>query len=161
MRMCSRTAAGALAALIVLGPVAVGADDTAPPFAWATEAYGEGAAAMKLGRTETAIPALEYAAERGVLGAQLKLARAYAVGHDVPKNDSKAFSYFRQIADQNAEINPMNPIAKYVGEAFVALGQYYVDGVPDMSLAPNPSRAAGLFRHAASYFGDADAQYRL
>ncbi len=30
-----------------------------------------------------------------------------------------------------------------------------------MPLAPNPSYAADLFRHAASYFGSAEAQYRL
>jgi uncharacterized protein len=160
MRMCNRLAVGALGALMMLGPVAVGADDP-PPFASATEAYRQGANAMKAGRTAVALPALEYAAKRGVLGAQLKLARAYAAGHDVPKDDAKAFSYFQQIADQHAEISPSNPVAKYVGEAFVALGQYYVDGIPSKPLAPNPAEAAGLFRHAASYFGNADAQYRL
>lgn len=160
MRMCNRLAVGALAALMMLGPVAVGADDP-PPFASATDAYRQGANAMKAGRAAVALPALEYAAKRGVLGAQLKLARAYAAGRDVPKDDAKAFSYFQQIADQHAEISPSNPVAKYVGEAFVALGQYYVDGIPSMPLAPNPTEAAGLFRHAASYFGNADAQYRL
>ena len=112
-------------------------------------------------RTATALPALEYAAKRGVLGAQVKLARAYASGRDVPKDDAKAFSYFQQIADQQADISPSSPIAKYAAEAFVALGQYYLDGIPDMALQPNPSYAAHLFRHAASYFGDAEAQYRL
>ena len=108
-----------------------------------------------------ALPALEYAAKRGVLGAQVKLARAYASGRDVPKDDAKAFSYFQEIADQQADISPSSPIAKYAAEAFVALGQYYLDGIPAMSLAPNPSYAAHLFRHAASYFGNAEAQYQL
>ena len=145
---------------MMFGPVAVGADD-APPFASATEAYRQGASALKSGMPATAIPALEYAATRGVLGAQVKLARAYASGRDVPKDDAKAFSYFQQIADQQADISPSSPIAKYAAEAFVALGQYYVDGIPAMSLAPNPSYAAHLFRHAASYFGSGEAQYRL
>ena len=160
MLMCNRLALGALAGLMMFGPVAVGADD-APPFASATEAYRQGASALKSGMPATAIPALEYAATRGVLGAQVKLARAYASGRDVPKDDAKAFSYFQQIADQQADISPSSPIAKYAAEAFVALGQYYVDGVPAMSLAPNPSYAAHLFRHAASYFGSGEAQYRL
>src|SRR3990170_1387364 len=160
MPMCNRLALGALAAFMILGPVTVGADD-APPYASATEAYRQGASALKSGMPATAIPALEYAAKRSVLGAQVKLARAYASGRDVPKDDAKAFSYFQQIADQQADISPRSPIAKYAAEAFVALGQYYLDGIPAMPLAPNPSYAAHLFRHAASYFGSGEAQYRL
>jgi exopolysaccharide production negative regulator len=160
MRMCNRLAVGALAALMMMGP-AVGGGDDPPPFASATDAYRQGANALKAGRTAVALPALEYAAKRGVLGAQLKLARAYASGRDAPKDDAKAFSYFQEIADHYADISPSSPVAKFVGESFVALGQYYADGIPAMSLAPNPSYAADLFRHAASYFGNADAQYRL
>lgn len=97
-----------------------------------------------------------------MLGAQLKLARIYASGRDgVAKDDAKAFVYFQQIADQQADISPSSPIAKYAAEAFVALGQYYVDGISAMPLSPNPAYAVDLFRHAASYFGNAEAQYRL
>ena len=160
MRTCNRLAFGAVAALMMLGPVAVGADDP-PPYVSATDAYRQGATALKAGRMVVAVPALEYAAKRGVLGAQLKLAHLYASGRDVTKDDAKAFSYFQQIADQYADISPTSPIAKYVGDAFVALGGYYAAGVPAMSLAPNPAYAADLYRHAASYFGDAEAQYQL
>jgi len=159
MRMCNRTL-GALAALVTMGSIAVAADDP-PPYPSATEAYRQGVKALKAGRAVTAVPALEYAAKRGVLGAQVKLARTYASGRDVPKDDAKAFSYFEQIADQQADISPTSPVAKYAAEAFVALGQYYLDGIPSMPLAANPSYAADLFRHAASYFGNAEAQYRL
>lgn len=160
MPMCNRLALGALAALMMLGPVEAGGDDP-PPYASATEAYRQGASALKSGKSAAALPALEYAAKRGVLGAQVKLARAYASGRDLPKDDAKAFAYFQEIADQQADISPRSPIAKYAAEAFVALGQYYLDGIPAMSLAPNPFYAAHLFRHAASYFGNAEAQYRL
>jgi TPR repeat protein len=160
MPMFNKLAFGAVAALMMLGPVAVGADDP-PPYASATEAYRQGATAMKAGRMVVALPALEYAAKRGVLGAQLKLARLYAAGRDVPKDDAKAFSYFQQIADQYADISPSSPIAKYVGEALVALGQYYAAGIPALPLPANPAYAADIYRHAASYFGDAQAQYQL
>jgi TPR repeat protein len=160
MRMFDARAVAAFAALMVLAPLAVASDDEAP-YASATEAYRQGASALKSGRANTALPALEYAARRGVLGAQLKLARGYASGNTLPQDDAKAFVYFQQIANQHADIVPSSPVAKYVGEAFVALGQYYVDGVPAMSLAPAPGYAAKLFRHAASYFGNAEAQYRL
>lgn len=161
MLMCNRLALGALAAVMMLGPVEAGGDDP-PPFASATEAYRQGTSSLKSGQTAASLPALEYAAKRGVLGAQLKLARIYATGRDgVAKDDAKAFVYFQQIADQQADISPSSPIAKFAAEAFVALGQYYVDGIPSMPLAPNTAYAGDLFRHAASYFGNAEAQYRL
>jgi hypothetical protein len=160
MLMCNRLALGALAAFMMLGPVKAGGDDP-PPFASATEAYRQGTNALKAGRVAVALPALEYAAKRGVLGAQIKLARAFSAGRDVPKDDAKAFTYYEQIADQQADISPSSPIAKYAAEAFVALGEYYLDGIPAMPLVANPSYAADLFRHAASYFGNAEAQYRL
>lgn len=160
MPMCNKIALGALTAFALFVPFSASAGDD-PPYASATEAYRQGASALKEGMPATAIPALEYAAKRGVLGAQVKLARAYASGRDLPKDDAKAFSYFQQIADQQAEISPRSPVAKYAAEAFVALGQYYFDGVPEMNLSSNPAYAGHLFRHAASYFGNAEAQYRL
>lgn len=160
MPMCNRLALGALAAVLAMGPGLARADD-APPYASATEAYRLGATALKSDMPATAVPALEYAAKRGVLGAQVKLARAYASGRDLPKDDAKAFTYFQLIADQQADISPRSPVAKYAAEAFVALGQYYLDGLPELKLASNPAYAAHLFRHAASYFGNAEAQYRL
>lgn len=163
MQTCNRTGIGAFAALMMLVPLVplAAADDDATPFTSATEAYRQGMKAIKSDQPAVALPAFEYAAARGVLGAQLKLARLYAAGDTIAKNDGKAFSYYRQIADQQADIFPRSPIAKYVAEAFVALGQYHLEGIPAVSLSPNPRRAAGLFRHAASYFGDAEAQYRL
>lgn len=151
----------AFAVVIVLTPVGVGSTDQPPPYASATEAYRQGVSDIKSGEIGSAVPALEYAATRGVLGAQLKLARLYAKGRSVPKDDSKAFHYYRHIADQYADIPPSSPIARYVGEAFCALGRYYVGGIAAMPLRPDPVYAAGLFRHAGAYFGDAEAQYRL
>jgi len=155
------TLGSALAAFIILTPAVVAGGDNPPPYASATEAYRQGASAMKAGEVAAAVPALEYAAKRGVLGAQLKLARLYASGHDVPKDDGKAFFYFSRIADAYADIPSSSPIAKYVGESFVALGRYYVDGIPSRALSPDPGYAAGLFRHAGAYFGSAEAQYQL
>ena len=160
MRTC-KLAFGAVAALMMLEPVAVGADDP-PPYASATEAYRQGVSEVNAGKTAVALPALEYAAKRGVLGAELKLARIYSSGAGgVAEDDVKAFSYFQAIADQYADISPSNPVAQYVGEAFVALGHYHLDGIKAIQLPSNPSYAADLFRHAASYFGNADAQYGL
>lgn len=158
--MC-RIALGAAAALLMLGPVAVGADDP-PPYASATDAYRQGMSQIKAGKVASALPALEYAAKHGVLGAEIKLAHIYSAGRDgIPEDDAKAYTYYRAIADQCADISPTSPVAPYVGEAFVALGQYHRDGIAAMPLPANPAYAADLFRHAASYFGNADAQYNL
>ena len=161
MRMCKQVIFAALAAGLILIPVAVSSAGDSPPFVSATAAYRAGIAGLKAGDSEAALPALEYAAERGVLGAQLKLARIYASGNGVKKDSGKAFLFYRQIANQRADISPLSPVSKYVAEAFVALGEYYVAGIPSASVPEDPVRAANLFRHAASYFGNANAQYQL
>ena len=161
MLMCREGIQAALAAGLILIAVAVGNAGDSPPFVSATDAYRAGIAELKSGDTEEGLPALEYAAERGVLGAQLKLARIYASGNGVKKDSAKAFSFYRQIANQRADISPLSPVSKYVAEAFVALGEYYLAGIPSAGVAKDPVRAANLFRHAASYFGNADAQYHL
>ena len=107
-------------------------------------------------------PRLEYAAERGVLGAQLKLARIYAAGNGVPQGRCQGLFLLSPDRQQRADISPSSPVAKYVAEAFVALGQYYLEGIPaPRSCCRIPHAPPDLFRHAASYFGDADAQYAL
>lgn len=130
-------------------------------FSSATAAYRQGVSAVQSGAVEEGLPALRYAAERGVLGAQLRLAELYAKGGPIPKDDAQAFTYYRQIADTYAEIRPRSPVAKYVADSFVALGRYQLAGIPKIGLKADPKRAADLFGHAASYFGDAEAQYEL
>ena len=85
----------------------------------------------------------------------------YADGDGVSHDDYKAFEYFRRIADGHAEDNPNTPQARFVANAFVALGQYYLDGIPKTPVKRDPDRARDMFAYAASYFGDADAQYYL
>jgi hypothetical protein len=161
MQMFKHSLIAALALTAMATPFAAAHAEDATHFDSATAAYRQGIAELKSGETEEALPALEYAADHGVLGAQLKLARIYAVGNGVRKNEGKAYFYYRQIANQRADISPMSPVSKYVAESFVALGKYYVDGIPAADVPQDPVRAAHLFRHAASYFGDADAQYAL
>lgn len=161
MQMFKHSLIAALALIAMATPLAAAHAEDATHFDSATAAYRQGIAELKSGEIEEALPALEYAADHGVLGAQLKLARIYAVGNGVRKNEGKAYFYYRQIANQRADISPMSPVSKYVAESFVALGKYYVDGIPAADVPQDPVRAAHLFRHAASYFGDADAQYAL
>jgi uncharacterized protein len=125
-----------------------------------SEAFQSGTRALRAGDTQTGLNALEYAAANGHAIAQWKLGRMYADGDGVKRDDMRAFEYFRGIADAHADEVPGTPQARFVASAFVALGNYYLEGIPD-SVKPDPDRAREMFAYAASYFGDPDAQYRL
>jgi hypothetical protein len=126
-----------------------------------SEAFRSGAHWLKAGETEKAVHSLEYAAEAGHPLAQWKLGRMYAEGEGVKHNDLKAFEYFRRIADSHADDNPDTREARFVANAFVALGQYYLAGIPDTDVKKDPERAREMFGYAASYFRDPEAQYYL
>jgi hypothetical protein len=126
-----------------------------------TDAFRSGAQALRAGETGKAITALQYAADQGHPAAQWKLGRMYAEGNGVPQDDLKAFEFFSRIANGFADENPQAPQSRFVANAFVALGNYYLDGIPNSPVRPDRSRARDMFQYAASYFGDADAQYQL
>ena len=93
--------------------------------------------------------------------AQWKLGRMYADGDGVIQDDLRAFEYFSRIANAHAEDSPSAPQATIVANAFVALGRYYLNGIPNSKIKPDTDRAREMFSYAASYFGNADAQYDL
>ncbi len=107
------------------------------------------------------LTALQYAAEQGEPVAQWKLGRMYAAGDGVPRDDLRAFNYFSEIANTHPDDAPGTPQASFVANAFVALGRYYLTGIPNTRVAADSDRAREMFDYAASYFGDADAQYEL
>jgi len=104
---------------------------------------------------------LQYAAEGGHPVAQWKLGRMYAAGDGVIQDDLRAFEYFSRIANAHAEDSPSSPQAAIVANAFVALGRYYLNGIPNSKIKIDTERAREMFSYAASYFGNADAQYDL
>lgn len=159
------------------GPVPALAAPTAPPIdrplppptAFAApaapiapfEALRSGTRLLKDGQKQKALVSLEYAAEQGVVAAKWKLGRMYAEGDGVDQSDLKAFEYFSSIADDHADDNPGGPQSRYVANAFVSLGHYYREGIPDSGIKADPGRARHMYSYAASYFGDPDAQYHL
>ena len=120
-----------------------------------------GTAAPDGGAKAKEFSALQYAADQGHLIAQWKVGRMYADGDGVPRNDLRAFDYFSQIANTYPDENPGSPRARFVAGAFVALGYYYLAGIPNSDIKPDAERAREMFAYAASFFGDADAQYQL
>ena len=125
------------------------------------EAFRSGTQALRQGRTDEAVTDLEYAAEQGVPGALWKLGRMYADGDGVKIDKARAFELFRRLTSQPAaDDHSRSPNARFVAKAFVSLGHYYLEGIPG-TLKANPAIAREMFRYAASYFADPDAQYHL
>jgi TPR repeat protein len=128
---------------------------------------GAAAAALKKaipsapGSPDSSLTSLQYAAEGGHPVAQWRLGRMYADGDGVAQDDLRAFEYFSRIANAHAEDSPSAPQAAIVANAFVALGRYYLNGIPNSKVKSDPERAREMFSYAASYFGNADAQYDL
>ncbi|MCP3470162.1 sel1 repeat family protein [Bradyrhizobium sp. CCGUVB1N3] len=110
---------------------------------------------------DTSFTALQYAAEGGHPIAQWKLGRMYANGEGVAQDDLRAFDYFSRLVNAHATDSPSLPQAPMVANAFVALGRYYLNGIPNSKVKPDQERARELFSYAAAYFGNADAQYDL
>jgi TPR repeat protein len=127
----------------------------------AFQAFQTGAQALRAGDTKAALDALEYAARNGEVMALWKLGRMYADGDGVKQDDLRAFGYFRTLADSHADETPGTRPAVFVAKAFMAIGGYYLTGIPNSDVKPDAVHAREMFWYAASYFGDPDAQYRL
>jgi TPR repeat protein len=126
----------------------------------AAEAFRTGMQALQTGDVKSGLSALEYAAEHGHAIAQWKLGRMFADGDQVGRDDHRAFRYFQDLVENHSDDALGTPQSRYVANALVSLGGYYVSGIPG-AVKANPLRARELFTYAASYFGDAAAQYRL
>ncbi|MDD7908854.1 MULTISPECIES: tetratricopeptide repeat protein [Pseudovibrio] len=125
------------------------------------QALQMGAKAYFAGDKAAAIDPLHYAAEHGQPLAAWKLGQMYAVGDGVKEDDLRAFRYFSQVASSYSEDRRDSPSASLVADSIVALGSYYMTGIGDSPVKPNVAKARQLFTYAASYFGDADAQFNL
>lgn len=124
------------------------------------DAFRTGIRDYNSGDKAGAVQALEYAATRGHSPAQWKLGRMYAEGDGVPHDDLKAFEYFSKVVEGN-EDGQHRAVSRFISSAYVSLGSYYLDGIPQTYVQKDEARARELFHHAASYYGDPDAQYNL
>ena len=107
------------------------------------------------------LAALQDAADAGQPMAMWQLGTMYENGEGVARDPVKAFGYFAQIANQHADAAPKGVEADIVARSFVKVGEYYKEGLPDAGIPADANRSHALLLHAATYFGDADAQYRV
>ncbi|MBO0902256.1 tetratricopeptide repeat protein [Jiella sonneratiae] len=131
------------------------------PDAGPLELFSFGFKAYQRGEKLEAFEALRYAADKGHPGARWKLGKMYAEGDGVPENDYEAFKIFEQIVrDQDDETGSYSNAA-YVASAVVALADYLKVGIPNSPVTVDLPRARQFYFHAASFFGDAKAQFEL
>lgn len=104
---------------------------------------------------------LEEAAAQGQPTALWQLGLMYENGEGVQQDRVRAFGYFNKIAAEHADAAPKGVDSDIVAQSFVKVGEYYRDGLPEAGLKPNPTEYERRVQHAATYFGNADAQYLL
>ncbi|MCE7030067.1 tetratricopeptide repeat protein [Jiella avicenniae] len=153
----------ASAALLSVGQGALALDPDAQvnPDAGPLELFSFGFKAYQRGEKLEAFEALRYAADKGHPGARWKLGKMYAEGDGVPENDYEAFKIFEQIVrDQDDETGNYSNAA-YVASAVVALADYLRLGIANSPVTVDLPRARQFYFHAASFFGDAKAQFEL
>lgn len=124
---------------------------------WAVFQFGY--SAYKSGHKGQAAEAYRYAAENGQIGATWKLARMYAAGDGVSRDDYEAFKFFSEIADQDVE--PGSPDESYVSDALVALGDYMKKGIPGSPVRANPVAAQEYYMRAAANYRNPNAQFEM
>jgi TPR repeat protein len=158
------TSLGTATPLVAVPPAAPVAPLALPPRSAVPptplEAFRSGTQALRLGKTEQALTELEYAAEQGVPGAIWKLGRMYADGDGVNMNKARAYDYFRRLTTMHGDDSAGTPNARYLANAFVTLGLYNLDGISG-TLKADPNVAREMFRYAAAYYADPEAQYHL
>jgi len=126
-----------------------------------SEAMRSGAQLLREGRAEQAVTAFEYAAEQGMPSAIWMLGRMYAEGEGVDQNKLRAFEYFKNLTKTYADDPPGTQQARYVASAFVSLGHFYLEGIPDTYVKVDAVVAREMFHYAASYYAHPEAQYQL
>jgi hypothetical protein len=155
-----------VAALIAAGGAHAASAGGGVKYASPQAAFEQGLGAYKSGYYEIAIPALEEAAANGAelnkFFAEFYLARIYSDNATAVTDHPKAYLLFQKLADENADVDPEDgQRAPFVAKALTALAGYLRNGLTEIKLAADPERAIDYLHHAATFFGDKDAQFEL
>src|SRR5215813_9727043 len=161
-----RIISGVLVAALLAAAGAASAGEGAVRYASAQAAFEQGLGAYKAGYYKIAIPALEEAAAKGAelnkFFAEFYLARIYSDNDSAFTDNARAYVLFQKFADSNADVDPDDgQRAPFVAKALTALAGYLRNGVTEIGLRPDPERAVDYLHHAATFFGDKDAQFEL
>lgn len=125
------------------------------------EVYQNAQRALMEGNIALGFQLLETAAQRGVLGARIEVARMYAKGDVVPRDEAKAFHYYRGIANDYADVDRSHSLAQFIAEAFRETGTYLRNGIKSINLKADAVEASRLMLQSAGIFHEREAQYEL
>ncbi len=126
------------------------------------QAFAQGLSAYRAQAYEIAVPALKYAAERGVLRAKYYLARVYGDDSSALTDHARSYGLLKEIVSRYAHADPTDyRIAPYAAKALTSMARYERDGIRQIGLEADTGRALTLFDHAATHFNDPDAQFEL
>ena len=126
------------------------------------EAFRNGYSAYKSQQYKLAVPALKFAATRGVMRAQFYLAKIYSDSSGGWTDHGRAYGMLKEIVAQYSDVDPRDRrVAPFVAKALTSIARYEREGLPEIGLKPSTKRALVFFDHAARYFNDADAQFEL
>ena len=168
-----RVWAVALSGLCALAPCAAFALDGAtqdapnklpapPAYASARQALDLGLTDLKAGDLKASLDALNYAADGGDPLAMWKLGHMYLHGEaGLAKDDLKAFHYFDALVRAYDEDKFDRNMVGAMANAFVAVAQYHLVGIPGSGVRLDSERALTLLQYAATVFKSTDAQFDL
>lgn len=164
LRTFSIARAAVLAAGILLAsPALAGPRSCSVAFVSPEAALEQGIGAYQAGFYSIALPALTCAAEHGLFYGQYHLARLYADSESPLLDHRRAYELYRGIVEKHAATIDVDDDARspYVGKAIAAYAGYWLRGLPEVGLQPNPEQAAFFLQQAATFFRNADAQFEL
>jgi uncharacterized protein len=117
--------------------------------------------ALRDGQVESGLATLKAAAQRGSIRAGMRLAKIYAEGKLVGRDEVKACEQFGAVADRHAQIDRADPSATLIAEAFRMWAYCYMKGALGVGLERNLGKAAVLLYQAAVMLDDPESLYEL
>jgi hypothetical protein len=101
------------------------------------------------------------AADRGDLAARVEIGRRFALGLGVRRSEVRAATYFQSVIKELGELNARDKRTPYLATAYRYMARFYRKGVAEANIPANPTYSFSMLHHAASYLGDAAAQFEL
>lgn len=156
-----RKIVGALAVAAAFWAAPVAANAAGQVTRSLAEEYATAEDALRDGRVDIGLQALDRAAAQGSLHAMLRLGNIYREGKLVPKDEARACTLYGAAADRNVRLDKFYAAAHLVAEAFRRAGMCYAKGLDAPGWEKNVTLAADLFQQAGVMLDDPIALYEL
>lgn len=154
--------AAAMLALCVMGASGGAKAGGVVTFASPQVAFEQGLNAYRTRHFEIAIPALQHAAKNDNILAMFYLARIYSDNSRVYTDHARAYALYSKIVDRFYDVDPSDfRRAPTVAKSITAMARYVQHGIKEIKLRPNVADAVRLYRYAAQFYNEPEAQFQL